>query len=94
MKTFKPVHVVKDYTDPDGDTILIDPWEDYSEWVPEEDTFEIKELVELHIPSNDDVMWMVNGHITDIVRDDGMVSPILSVKIKWETSAPIHESSQ
>lgn len=95
MKKFEPLLVIKDNTDPTGDTIIIDPYDDFPDWVPSEDLFEIDELVELRIPAGDNSLWAANGVIVDIVLDDGMESPILIVKIKWETAAPLlHEPVQ
>lgn len=90
MKTFQPLHIVKDFTgDPSGDTLIIDPYDDFPEWVASEDYFEVKETVLLRIPAGDQSMWEAFGTIVGIDLNEGQEHVLLQVKINWESAAPL-----
>lgn len=95
MHRLKPQHIVKDFqSDPEGNVIVIDPQEDFPEWVPSEDNFSIGDKVLLEIPAADNSQWEAFGTIIDMDLDEGYEYVLLLVRIDWNSAAPLHESSQ
>lgn len=94
MRVFRPLHIVKDYaSDPEGNTLILQPDEDmlgpYMEDVP----FQTSEKVRLQITSADGTWWETFGTIIDIDLDDDDKNPLLLVEIEWGTAAPLTDES-
>lgn len=92
---FQPLQLIRDYqSDPEGNVIVIDPFEDFPAYVPEEDHFTVGERVKLKFPADDGSMWESLGTILELDLDDGYQYILLLVQVDWNTAAPLHAASQ